>query len=309
MELLLFDNGGRPRANDDLNTLQAEMYYAMFGQLLDLPNCVVSGCEVYPNGSLVNVGHGLVWLDGQILRFDGAYDQSLPVELYAQARVDTDFRPYQDGVSRACLGEALVGVRPLDVSTTASKVIVRYEGALRLSKARDAATRMVGETKQMAKLTADWFDQDGRGKYGTPANGWQFNNGKNNATNGQNKFPVAAGSQYTVGSAGGNASVTLGMNNFPAHSHGMDNAGDHTHGTNVKGFYNSPDGALPANTIQYSNGGSSKYGDLTISSAGTHNHNIQNAGGNASGAADAVAIIPPFFAYQVLEWIGLAPGF
>ena len=131
MQNLKFDNDGRPRANDDLKTLQAETQAVMFGQFLGLATCVVSGCEVWPQGGgQFDIAHGLVFIDGGVHRFDGVAGVTLPVELYLEAVVGSDPRPYFTGGSKFCMEEAKLASRAVG-SGSGAALLVMPEGALR----------------------------------------------------------------------------------------------------------------------------------------------------------------------------------
>ena len=64
------------------------------------------------------------------------------------------------------------------------------------------------------------FDPDGKGLKNTPYEGWQLCNGINNTPDLQDRFIAVAGRKYKVGDQGGSDSVTLTVDQMPAHNHG-----------------------------------------------------------------------------------------
>jgi microcystin-dependent protein len=292
MKKLKFEEGGRPRANDDLETLQAELSYATAGQFLGLPACVVSGCQLYPQGGgQFNIGHGLVYINGAIYRYNGESNVTLPVEMYAGAVVGSDPRPYETGGSKDCMEEALVLTRAVSGAAASTKVVVAESGILRFEKAREAVLRSVGELQWLTSLVGGEYDNTGKGLYGTKAYGWQL------ASNLAGRFPVIAGAgEYAIGATGGAKEVTLIESQIPAHVHTMSNAGSHSH-------------SLPDNTD--TNGGpfepvtragdrGGTRGSLSTGNSGSHSHAIQPAGGGQPHENR-----PPFVALGARVWIGL----
>jgi microcystin-dependent protein len=303
---LLFFNDGRPRANDDLKTLQEQTQYAIFGQFLGLPACVVSGCEVRPqSGGQYDIAHGLVFIDGGIHRFDGAAAIALPVELFLDTVVESDLRPYRTGGSKPCMSERKLASRPVGGAGTA--LLVQPEGALRFEKAREAVLRSEGEVQWLTKVVADDYDTDGKGKYGTKAHGWQLS-GAGSTADIRGRFPVAADSRksdYAIGATGGAAAVTLGATQVPAHVHEMNDAGDHDHlFANATTNNNGTTGAGDTYAKSDGNAGGIDRNRRTAK-GGSHKHVLESAGGNAAGGTDEHENRPPYLALATREWIGL----
>ena len=128
--------------------------------------------------------------------------------------------------------------------------------------------------------------------------GWVLCDGQNGTPDLRDRFIVGAGKSYSVGNTGGANSVTLTVDNLPAHSHTMGSAGSHSHtgSTNSSGShthsYSRPSGNYIINPISSgsrsvrdswindttgSAGGHSH--SLSINSAGSHTHTINNTGG------------------------------
>jgi microcystin-dependent protein len=236
MKHTLYKDGGRPLNNDDFVTMQDEIYYAINGQLLGLPACVVCGCDVTAaSGGNYDVASGLVYLDGEIRRFEGVSDVALPLELYTGPFTITELRAYQTGGSKETMGEALVLSRPFDAANPGDKVLVKAEGVLRVSKAREALFRQVNEIGMVADFPPEW-DSTGRGKYGTNSFGWALCNGNNGTPNMGGRFPVGFSSDGALGTdynatrkMGGLKEVQLTVEQMPYHTHTEQQAGSHSH--------------------------------------------------------------------------------
>lgn len=127
--------------------------------------------------------------------------------------------------------------------------------------------------------------------------GWVLCDGQNGTPDLRDRFIVGAGKSYNVGDTGGANSVTLTVDNLPAHSHTMGSAGSHTHtgSTNTTGEhthtyrsfagYDDNSASSPGNwelrsrpNETTSSSGSHSH-SLSINSAGSHIHTINNTGG------------------------------
>lgn len=307
MKNLELDNEGRPRANDDLKTLQQETQYAIFGQFFGLPACVVSGCEIRTQGGgQFDIAHGLVYIEGGIHRFNGVRATTLPMELYLDVAISSDPRPYFSGVSKDCMTERKVAARA--VGGSGEVVLVAPEGILRFEKAREAVLRTNGELQWLTKLATADYDTDGRGKYGTNAHGWQLANGNRGAADLRGLFPVAFDSrvsEYAVGATGGAAAVTLAAAQVPQHTHVMGTAGDHSHGMgSAASDNNGTTGFGDTYAKSFGNSGGLDQNRRT-QIGGNHSHTLHPSGGNATGSTDEHENRPPFFALGTREWIGL----
>jgi microcystin-dependent protein len=303
MKELEFENDGRPRANNDLRTLQSETFAVLNGFFLDLPqSCVVQGCNVTDNGGSYDVAPGLVYLNGFVVRFDGASGVVLPGELYLGPVVKSDLRPYKTGGSKYCMTEQKALFRAYTVDSP-GLVKVTADGVLDSVKAREGLARMNGETKLLAKVAATWFDNDGRGKYGTKAYGWHFANGAGGTEDPRGRVPVVVDARdvdfNVLGKKGGVKKVALTADEGPIHTHEMDGAGEHQHG-------------LPSNVDSTGNG-SNNFQNFTRSGqanaageynmrtkvAGSHTHQVRNAGGG-----QAHENLQPYYSFVLIEWIG-----
>jgi microcystin-dependent protein len=297
MKKLRFRTGGRPRANNDLQTLQDEVDYAITGQFLGLPACVVFGCEIVPqpNGKF-NVGHGLLYMEAGIHRFDGVANVDLPAELYLAAEVLSDLRPYQTGGSDYCMSERKVMAR--SVAGTGSRLLVTPDGILHFTKAREASFRSVGEMTMLADVAAEW-DNTGKGKYGTKSYGWALCNGLNGTPNMEGMFPVGFGGSgdYAVTRrTGGLASVRLTANQNGQHTHQMDQAGAHSHSYQDRFTVERDAIDAGSNTRRDQDRTETK----NTGSAGSHVHTIQE-----SGLGEAHENRPPFMVVAYRMWIGI----
>ena len=118
--------------------------------------------------------------------------------------------------------------------------------------------------------------------------GWALCNGGNGTPDLQDRFIVGAGSGYAVGATGGDATVTLNINQIPSHNHGglTTENGSHTHGTSTGqqwAMRNTPglDSAYGGNGI----------GQGDMQPAGNHQHGIP-----AQGGGQAHENRPPYYA-------------
>jgi microcystin-dependent protein len=144
--------------------------------------------------------------------------------------------------------------------------------------------------------------------------GWALCNGSNGTPNLQDRFIVGAGSGYSVGATGGADSVTLTVNEMPAHSHtgstsgagshshtgSTNGAGAHSHSTNFSSVVTQPGGnETPGG------GGRGQYQNISINGVGDHAHSFTTSGvgdhthsvtvGN-TGGGQAHENRPPYYA-------------
>ena len=303
MKQLKFDEGGRPRANDDLETLQSETYAAITAILQGAPPLVLSGCtlaNVNFNTYRGDVTPGFVWLGGEIHRYEGASDVVIPCELALGALEESDLRAYQTGGTKACMVERLLvtQARGTAVAGTAITYGTIIGPELTYWKWVENHTRTIGEVQWLTNYEPSQYDGTGRGYLGQPAAGWQLCNGQGGAADLRDRFVVgmnpANGDYATPGRTGGAAQVTLSTDQLPAHAHGMDSAGTHTHGIGTRG---SDGGELT--TLSR---GNNPTPDRTFQtqSAGAHTHTIQETGGN-----QAHENRPPFYTLCARQWVGL----
>lgn len=128
------------------------------------------------------------------------------------------------------------------------------------------------------------------GSTSTIPSGWLLCNGSNGTPDLRNRFIVGAGSTYSVGSTGGEASHVLTVSEMPSHTHGLSNlktdeAGAHTH---------TYDGVNSGTRGQYG-GGAYFASGLTTGSAGNHSHTISGEIDEA-GESKAHENRPPYYA-------------
>ncbi|MES2730032.1 MAG: hypothetical protein V4621_08080 [Pseudomonadota bacterium] len=267
---------------------------AINAQYFGLDDCVISGCELFPQGGGgFNIGAGLVWLEGGVYRYDGQASLTLPVELYLAAEVLTDLRPYQTGGSDYCMSERKALTRA--VGGAGSAILVTADGIIGFNKAREKSFRSVAEMVPVLDFAAEW-DQTGAGIYGTKSYGWQLMNGQGGTVSMDGRFPIGYGPSYPATRAiGGVADVQLTADQNGPHSHQMDQAGAHTHTYSDR--YSLERNAIDA--------GSDRRWDQdttstkTTSSAGSHTHTVQD-----SGLGAAHTNIPPYAVVAWKMWVG-----
>ena len=92
----------------------------------------------------------------------------------------------------------------------------------------------------------------------------------------EGRFLLGANSTYGLGSTGGAATVTLTVNQIPAHNHGASSAsaGAHTHTVTVN------EAGLHAHTASSNSTGAHTH-TITVASGGTHNHTATTASAGA----------------------------
>jgi microcystin-dependent protein len=134
--------------------------------------------------------------------------------------------------------------------------------------------------------------------------GWALCNGQ--SSNGRTtpdlrgRFVIGASSGRGVGTTGGAESVTLSINQIPAHNHRVEgwtwNAGDHTHQLP----WNAPDDGNGCcqnqdsqNTGLWGDSGTTRWGRQS-NNAGDHSHRF-DVTSYSTGGGQAVTIMPPFY--------------
>lgn len=110
------------------------------------------------------------------------------------------------------------------------------------------------------------------------------------------KFILAAGSMYTVGSTGGAATVTLTANQMPSHTHSgsADSNGSHTHN------YQISNGAIDGGKSPFKLDGDvyTRNSSGNIVSGGAHSHTVTI---NATGGGQEHNNMPPYVVYYCWE--------
>jgi len=125
--------------------------------------------------------------------------------------------------------------------------------------------------------------------------GWALCNGTNGTPDLTDRFIVGAGRAYTVGNKGGADSITLSINQMPAHAHtgtgsgSTNSTGAHTHTQGGGGSFDDGGPNVP---------GSTSGGTLTnISSNGNHSHTVAvTLALNNAGGGQAHENRPPYYA-------------
>lgn len=143
--------------------------------------------------------------------------------------------------------------------------------------------------------------------------GWLLCNGSNNTPDLRDRFIVGAGSSYSVGDTGGEATHTLTVSEMPSHNHsatlslsGLSTSSDgaHTH-TVVRRTcnYGTNFGSCGSNTAICSDdiltGSASGTANTTTSQSGGHTHTISGSGSvtvNSNGSGSAHENRPPYYA-------------
>ncbi len=221
MKEVLFDTGGRPFYDDDLETIQAEAEASVLAVLEGFGHdCIVSGCTVSGAAGSYTITPGVVYFGGiGLLRFLGASGVSLPAALVGGDVSVVDERTYQTGITKTCIQEQFAAV----LVNSAGGLQLYPGGGLTLAHVLRSQVNELGDVKWGRLVTAN-YDQTGLGLPGTVAWGWALCNGQNGADDLRSRFIVGYDPTNTdyaaVGGTGGAASVTLGLANLPAHTHG-----------------------------------------------------------------------------------------
>ena len=112
----------------------------------------------------------------------------------------------------------------------------------------------------------------------------------------ENRFLLGAGSSYNLGATGGNANISLSINNMPRHRHKVDSASAsiaaHTHKYYIGGGSHGGSG----NTEGYVGG--SKYQGTTLSSGGVTTGSFAPYT-DYQGNGSAFSIMPPYLAVNI----------
>ena len=162
------------------------------------------------------------------------------------------------------------------------------------------------------------FDENGTGTAGTPYEGWQLCNGKNNSPDLQDRFVVATGPKYAIGSQGGADSVALTVAQIPAHAHAgrTETAGLHRHwieGTDAKGLAKRGRTIPGQTTVDMGWGGGSNAdpndvrwrGHVNTDTTGNHGHKFSTS---AIGGSQAHENRPLFFVLAFIMKLPISIG-
>ena len=128
--------------------------------------------------------------------------------------------------------------------------------------------------------------------------GWALCDGTRNTPNLQGRFVIGASSGRGVGITGGAETVTLTVNQLPAHNHvvsgATDSQGAHTHP--FRAFHANFKHAGSASEGSTKDDGDGAFTDNgAVQSAGAHAHNI-NLTSTSTGSGQAIDKMPPFYA-------------
>ncbi|GGG33534.1 hypothetical protein [Hymenobacter glacieicola] len=292
MRKLKLEEGGRPLTNDDFKALQDDMYYAAEAAFQNLPPHIVANVNIYPRGGLVDVGYGIVWLGGELLKFDGASGVSLPCEIVLDNIGVYDQRAYQTGGTKDCIIEQRTKVQA-KTTDNIPKISITADGALRYSKVMESRFRVLGEVQWLANINTGTYDVDGKGIPGTEAHGWALCNGNVGTADLRGMFVVGqdpARADYDViGDTGGEEMHRLTTAEMPSHNHAKDGQFEYNQLLR-KAPYGSKTTA--ASTDGTGNGGQEP--DITTSMP------ISPIGGDQPHENR-----PPFYVLAVRQWIGL----
>ncbi|TGE23565.1 hypothetical protein [Hymenobacter metallicola] len=301
MKYVKFESGGRPWANDDLDVLQDEVYAAIQSTLQGAPPMVLSGCKAeQPVPGFGSISPGFIWLAGNIQRYDGASDVTFPAEIIAGEYVDTDFRAYQTGGSKACMTEREFITQPAGTAAADVARITFISGPeLTYWKYIESKTRYVGEVQMLAIFDSRHYDNTGKGWTDLDTRGWALCNGQNGTADLRERFVVGmhpqANDYSQPGKTGGAAQVKIEVEHMPAHTHDVGRAGKHRHKQerNTKSTSSEKASATRSGNPEFDG----NY--LDTSEAGEHTHELAETGGGQLHENR-----PPFYVLAFRQWIG-----
>lgn len=219
MKKLLFDVGGRPRANDDMQVLQDQLYAALQASLSGAPAMVLSGCQCSAN----TISAGYVWIGGNIEYFAGASGVAMPVAIVLGAVELSDERPYQTGGSKACMSEQLLQLQDLSTVPAGRERVACYPtGPVQTyEKWQISLVRTIGEVQWLAGDHLPFYDGTGKGYIDRPTHGWALCNGQNGTADLRGRFIVGLDpgrADYSpLGKTGGSEKHALSVSELPEH--------------------------------------------------------------------------------------------
>lgn len=202
MKELLTLQGGYPREMDYLLNLQAELYTMSNGLFSGLGvDMVLSGCAVHDNGNgTVNIAAGLVYISGEVLRYDGENNIIADgSKAFAKgAYTATDSKLFADGFNKNVYREAKAITA--DAAGTIAEVKIKTSLYTLKQYIQDCvnASEPVGSIKHIYDLDGTFLTNfDGSGLGVTPRwLKWALDNG-NNGTPGSPGMSLVAAGTYT----------------------------------------------------------------------------------------------------------------
>ncbi|WP_443937106.1 hypothetical protein [Pedobacter sp. MW01-1-1] len=226
--------GGYPRQQDYLLTLQDElniMANSLFAKLNH--DMVLRGCEVVNNGNgTINIAPGIVYVSGEVMRFDGASNITADGTKVLEKGVPTTSDPklFADGQSKNVYTEtkAVIGNY---ASIAQIKVLPNLYTLASYIEDVAASYAVKGEIKDIYDFDGTFlnnFDESGLGITARYSN-WALFNGNNGTPNGQGRMRLTVGTvtnpltglqtAFAHGAAGGETVHKLTVAEMPKHSH------------------------------------------------------------------------------------------
>jgi hypothetical protein len=285
MKTLEFDLGGRPLANDDLVTLQAETTASVAALYSGKGAFIVAGCQVSGSGPAYNVAAGIIFIDGQLLRFYGAGGVTLPAQLQRGGYDLLDQRTYQVGGTKTCIRERVAVLAAAD-STYRGGEFIPFDswGGKRWEHVLRDTMRNLAEVQQVANLNTTHYDATGLGLPGTEAWGWGLCNGEGGRADLRGMSVVGynpdrgndgRGNNITVnsiGDGGGKEAIMLTQANLPPNPPGTGDVATFTGN-----------------------------GNSNLTQSGSNGWNGQQPRAGTSAPVDAR---PPFYVLGMRQWVG-----
>lgn len=186
-------------------------------------NAIVSGCTFsYNSGSGVwSVTAGIVCIGGEIMTVPAYSSQAVAY----------------------IVKDAIFTAKWVTVLPSASYIIFNNKGSSQyLSYIQSRLMSPVGEIKMLSSEYATLFDNTGLGL--ARFYGWAICNGANGTVDMSGRFPMGFDQDNAVGNNGGDAEITIGINNMPSHNHS-----DGTNGNVGQGEYGLVQRSVPGGNV------------------------------------------------------------
>lgn len=142
--------------------------------------------------------------------------------------------------------------------------------------------------------------------------GWVLCNGQNNTPDLRDKFIIGAGNDYSPSDTGGQDSISISVNNLPAHTHNFDGSvslnnikinesGSHTHSYTSNLNSGDPVGGEGNGSVYGRLYGGRYSNPISILESGAHTHTISGsatASGTtgSTGSGQPISNLPPYYA-------------
>lgn len=259
--------GGYPRAADYLLNLQTELLTATNGlfKALDI-DLVLAGCSITDHGNgTVSISAGLIYISGEILRFDGAANIVADgTKTFVKGNyVTTDSHQFADLQNKDLYKEAKAIIGDYSSSNQ-----IKIRAALTNLKTYIADLVAGAAFKGEKRVIVDFdgtflnnFDASGLG-IASPYIGWALGNGNNDAPDYRGRTGIGAG-RYTSPIDGQQIDYVAG-NKTAGYTYGGEDRHKLTIPEMPKHSHNSKE---PDDSNNFDNGSATRFGDFPVTRA------------------------------------------